>query len=89
MHAAQVDAGIPGGMLRDVSEYLLSIQPLMSPQQIVVRNPGLGGCRIQDASTTEKRFRPIFPILFVKQRCDWPRTIKRMEAKALSLAAIP
>ena len=34
------DAGTPGGMLRDVSEYTLAIQPAMLPQQIVVRNPG-------------------------------------------------
>jgi len=27
-------------MLRNVSEYILEIQPLTLPQQIVVRNPG-------------------------------------------------
>jgi len=40
VHGAQTDAGIPGGMLRDVSEYTLEIQLLTLPQQIVVRNPG-------------------------------------------------
>jgi len=28
VHAAQTDAGIAGGRLRDVSEYALEIQPL-------------------------------------------------------------
>jgi len=36
----ETDAGIPGGMLRDLSEYILAIRPLTPPQQIVVKNPG-------------------------------------------------
>ena len=34
MHGAQTDAGLPGGMLREVSEYILEIRPLTLPQQI-------------------------------------------------------
>ena len=76
-------------MLRDVSEYTLEIQPLTLPQQMTGEKCGPGGCRIQDESTAEKPFWTIFLILFVKQRCDWPQTIKKMDSKWLSLATIP
>jgi len=38
---AKTDAGIPGGMLRDVSEYTLEIQPLTQPQQMAGEKCGL------------------------------------------------
>ena len=71
----QTDAGIPGGMLRDVSEYTLAVQPLTLPQQIAGEKS-----RCKCMTTTFRDFHPAvqqwFAARFVRptavQRNAWP-----------------
>ena len=60
MRAAWIDVGVPGGMLRGVSESTLAIQPLTLPQQIAGEKSGLvppsfqscdGVCRMSSAES--------------------------------------
>jgi len=65
----------------------LYLQPLTLSRDDRVEKPG--PARTQDEATAEKPFRPIFPILFVKQRHDSAQTIKKTDSEWLSLATIP